>query len=121
MLTGKIYKEVNTGMSFRLTSQEAQIKKPRMGLLRFLGSIALLILVGVVVYSCVTSQNRINKLNAQLEELSAETTAMNDEAEKIQIMLTDDEKRAEYIEEVARRDFGYIKPNERIVYLVPKS
>lgn len=108
-------------MSFRLTSQEAQIKKPRMGLLRFLSGIAMLIIVGFVVYSCVTSQNRINALSAQLEELSYQTTAMNDEAEKIQLMLTDEDKRAEYIEEVARRDFGYIKPNERIVYLVPTT
>lgn len=92
-----------------------------MGLLRFLSSIALLIIVGFVVFSCVTSQNRINSLNAELEDLANKTVAMNDEAEKIQLMLTDDEKKAEYIEELARRDFGYIKPNERIVYLVPTS
>lgn len=108
-------------MSLKLTSQEAQIKKPRMGLLKVLSGVALLIIVGFVVYSCVTSQSRINVLNTQYEELSEKTAAMNDEAEKIQIMLTDDEKRAEYIEEIARRDFGFIKPNERIVYLVPTA
>lgn len=108
-------------MSFTLKSQEAQIKKPRMGLLKFLGSIAMLIIVAFVVHSCVTSQAEMNTLEAQLQDLTYQTEVMNDEAEKIRLTLIDDDKRAEYIEEIARRDFGYIKPNERIVYLVPTS
>ena len=53
--------------------------------------------------------------NKEIEELSGQVEEMQSENQEMERFL-DDENHDEYYEKIAREDYGYAKPGERVFY-----
>lgn len=76
-------------------------------LLAFLGLAWLLFSPGNGVLSVFSTKSELRKLQAETDELSRENAVLEAEINKMK-------NDPAYLEEVARRDFGLLKPNERV-------
>lgn len=78
--------------------------------------IAALIVVIVFIffgYTIASQRSDIARLKNEKQEVSQQLDAQNKENEELQAILDSDDKEA-YIEEKAREDYNYVKPNEQV-------
>lgn len=108
-------------MSFKLRSTEVREKKQRHGFVYFLAMIAVILFAGYAVINVVNSQITIRENMKKLDELKAETKAIEENNEQITAYLEDKNKLNEYIEDIARNKLDYANPDERIYMLVPTA
>lgn len=108
-------------MSFKLRSTEVREKKQHHGFVYFLAMIAVIVFAGYAVINVVNSQITIRENMKKLEELKAETNAIEENNAQITAYLEDEDKLNEYIENIARDKFDYAKPDERIFMIVPSA
>jgi cell division protein FtsB len=76
-------------------------------LLTVLGLAWLLFSPGTGLLSVFSTRSELQKLKAETAELSRENAVLEAEINKMK-------NDPAYLEEVARRDFGLLKPNERV-------
>ena len=108
-------------MSFKLRSTEAREKKQRHGFVYFLAMTAVILFAGYAVLNVVNSQITIRENMKKLDELKAETKAIEENNAQITAYLEDKDKLNEYIENIARDKFDYANPDERIFTIVPTA
>ncbi len=72
-----------------------------------LGLAWLLFNPGSGVLSLLREKGELKKMSAETIELSRQNTSLEEEIDKLQ-------NDAVYLEEVARRDYGLLKPHERV-------
>ncbi len=76
----------------------------------------ILISASVIGYSVFRSNmQKAEELNKQVAEVSQEISQMEQENAQIKEILEDDD-HYEYFQEIAREDYGYCKPGEKIYY-----
>lgn len=94
---------------------EAKPKKKKFRKVHFLW--VLLVLVAVVFVFGSLAQNfiELGELNDKIDEINQEITELDKESAEIQEIL-DDETHEEYFEKIAREEYGYCKPGEKVYY-----
>lgn len=86
----------------------------------FITYIVLTLIVGYAAFLLISTQTEISQKQNQYENLHTQLTdieTVNDQLER----YTEEENRAEYMEEVARDKLDYAHPRERIYYIIPTS
>lgn len=108
-------------MSFKLKSGEARENKKRHGFVNFLAMIAVLVFTGFAIVNIIKDQISIRENKQKLDELTAQTKAVQENNEQITAYLEDEDKLNEYIENMARTKLDYANGDERIFYIVPAA
>lgn len=108
-------------MSFKLKSNEARENKKRHGFVYFLAMVAVLVFAVYAVFNVVKDQITIRESMQELNRLTAETKAIEENNEQIIAYLENEDKLNEYIENMARDKLDYAKADERIFYVVPAA
>lgn len=75
----------------------------------------ILAFVGVIAVGCIMNYAQAANNNKEIEELSGQVEEMQSENQEMERFL-DDENHDEYYEKIAREDYGYAKPGERVFY-----
>ncbi|MBQ7295676.1 MAG: septum formation initiator family protein [Clostridia bacterium] len=94
---------------------EAKPKKKKFRKVHFLWII--LVLGAVVFVFASLAQNFIEygQLKDEINDINQEITELDKESNEIQAIL-DDETHDEYFEKIAREEYGYCKPGEKVYY-----
>ncbi len=94
---------------------EAKPKKKKFRKVHFLW--VLLIVCAVVLVFGSLAQNfiELGELNGKIDEMNQEITDLDKESAEIQEIL-DDKTHDEYFEKIAREEYGYCKPGEKVYY-----
>lgn len=95
--------------------------KKRSGFVRIAAFSAVIIMGLFVVVSIVSSNMKISEYQKQLDELVAQTQAVEDSNAEISRYLEEDADLSEYIENAARDKLDYARSDERVYYVVPDS
>ena len=75
----------------------------------------ILAFVGVIAVGCIMNYAQAANNNKEIAELSDQVKEMQSENQEMERFL-DDENHDEYYEKIAREDYGYAKPGERVFY-----
>ncbi len=77
----------------------------------------LIAVMGFMVLFGKISSNfiKLNELNKEYETVSNSISQLNAESAEIQEIL-DEENHDEYFEKIAREEYGYCKPGEKVYY-----
>ena len=82
-------------------------------------SILLLLLVlafvGVIAVGCIMNYAQAAANHREIDEISEEVSEAQAENEELERFLKD-ENHDEYYEKIAREEYGYAKPGERVFY-----
>ena len=100
-----------------LVLQKNAAKQP--GRVKSKHSILLLLLilafVGVIAVGCIMNYAQALNNNKQVTELESEVSELQKENEELQRFL-EDKNHDEYYEKIAREEYNYAKPGERVFY-----
>jgi cell division protein FtsL len=86
--------------------------KPKHSILLLL---LILAFVGVIAVGCIMNYVQAANNNRQATELQSEVSELKKENEELQRFL-EDENHDEYYEKIAREEYNYAKPGERVFY-----
>lgn len=86
--------------------------KPKHSILLLL---VLLAFVGIIAVSCIMNYAQASNNNKQATKLQSEVSALQKENEELKRFL-EDENHDEYYEKIAREEYNYAKPGERVFY-----
>ncbi len=77
----------------------------------------LLLVMGFMVLFGKISSNyaKLNELNKEIAAIEQSITDLDKESDEIQEIL-DEENHDEYFEKIAREEYGYCKPGEKVYY-----
>ena len=89
--------------------KEVKARKVKKSTLIRIGLIALCI---YMVAMLIITQTKINDRNRQQETLKEQIVLQQLKNEKMRLALEEDDP--EYIEQIAREEFGYVKPGEKV-------
>ena len=71
--------------------------------------------VGVIAVGCILNYAQAANNKNKITELSNEVSEVKSENEELERFL-EDENHDEYYEKIAREEYGYAKPGERVFY-----
>ena len=108
-------------MSLRLRSDEATTPRKRHSILKMLAFTACVMVAVFVVASIVSTNISISSYEQQYEDIVAQTSAVEDSNDEIRRYLDENADLDEYIEDMARSKLDFVKPDERVYYVVPDS
>ncbi len=94
---------------------EAKPKKKRFRKVHFLWVI---LIIGAVVFVFASlAQNfiELGQIKDEINEINQEITELDKNSAQIQEIL-DDKTHEEYFEKIAREEYGYCKPGEKVYY-----
>lgn len=77
-----------------------------------------LLVVGMFVFvfgRISANYAKLDNLKDEINEIQQEITELDNESDKIQAIL-DEENHEEYFEKIAREEYGYCKPGEKVYY-----
>lgn len=94
---------------------EAKPKKKKFRKVHYLW--VLLVAVAVVFVFTSLAQNfiKLSGLKSQIGDINNEIIALDNESNEIQRIL-DDKDHKDYFEKIAREEYGYCKPGEKVYY-----
>lgn len=75
----------------------------------------ILAFVGVIAVGCIMNYAQAANNSRQATRLESEVSALQKENEELQRFL-EDENHDEYYEKIAREEYGYARPGERVFY-----
>lgn len=81
----------------------------------FLLAALIIAFVGVIAISCALNYAQAAKNNREAEGISEQCSEVKKENEELERFL-EDKNHDEYIEKIAREEYGYAKPGERVYY-----
>lgn len=93
------------------TKQSGRIKSKHSVLLLLL----ILAFVGVIAVGCIMNYAQAANNNKQVTKLQGEVSQLQQENEELQHFL-EDKNHDEYYEKIAREEYNYAKPGERVFY-----
>ena len=75
----------------------------------------ILAFVGIIAVGCIMNYTKAAANNKEIAALSEEVSEAQAENEELEHFL-EDENHDEYYEKIAREEYGYAKPGERVFY-----
>ena len=69
----------------------------------------------VVIGTCITNYSKAAEYKEQAQKVSQEISSLNKETSEIAVTLQK-ENHDEYFEKIAREEYGYCKPGEKVFY-----
>ena len=101
-------------MAVRNINEAKPKKKPRRKM-HFLWGFIIVCATMFVLGSLALNLIEYNRLVEENEQLTQEMTELDKESAEIQSIL-DSENHDEYFEKIAREEYGYCKPGEKVYY-----
>ncbi len=98
-------------MQKKATKQTGKAKQKHSLLLLLL----ILAFVGVIAVGCIMNYAQAANNARQATQMESEVSALQKENEELQHFL-EDENHDEYYEKIAREEYGYARPGERVFY-----
>lgn len=95
-------------------------KSSRRGKLPFIFAFAAFVALTYAVVNLIAMQVEIAQKTAEYEELSSKLYELRTRNEMLERYVKDDSK-LEYVEQIARSEFNYSYPDEKIYYFVPSN
>ena len=105
-------------MSLKQPSGKVRENYKRHGFIRFLAFAAVIVAVVFVGYTIISDNISIRENEQKLQELTAQTEAMEAKNEQITGYLENDKNLEAYIEEIARDKLDFANGDERIFYVI---
>lgn len=87
-------------------------KNKRFSLTRFIGKVTFLFLVVSMLVSIVSNEIEVAAKKQELEEIEAQVIAQQADNEELALLIASGE--TEMVERVAREEYDYAAPNERV-------
>lgn len=103
-------------MPLKLKSEPVSKKKRE----SFFTYAVFLLIVGYAAYLLISTQTEISRKQSQYDSLHTQLTELENVNEQLS-HYTEEENKAEYMEQIARDKLDYAHPRERIYYIIPTS
>lgn len=95
-------------------------KKKRKNFPNFLFKTVLFLGLCYVAFSLIQIQVQISEDKAELNRINSKLSVVQQENQVLG-HFTNGENINQYVEKIAREKLGYAKPDERVVYIIPKT
>lgn len=94
---------------------EAKPKKKKFRKTRLLWILVVVCTFLLAVFQIVANCKKIDDMNDKIDTMKQDITAMDEQSSDIESILNG-ENQDEYFEKIAREEYGYCKPGEKVFY-----
>ncbi|MBQ3136418.1 MAG: septum formation initiator family protein [Clostridia bacterium] len=102
-------------MSVRNFNEAKKAKKKEIRIVHIFTALVIVAMTALLISQCVTNYARAAEYNRKAEEIENLATSISMESSEISETLKEENRQA-YFEKIAREEYGYCKPGEKVYY-----
>lgn len=102
-------------MAVKNFDEAKKAKKKEIKIVHIVTAFVVVAMTALLVSQCVTNYARAAEYNRKAEEVENLCTSISMESSEISETLKEENREA-YFEKIAREEFGYCKPGEKVYY-----
>ena len=102
-------------MAIRSFVEAKKAQKKEVKIVHILIAFVVIVMTALLFTQCVTNYAYAAEFNAEADELESMATSISVESSEIAETLKEENHQA-YFEKIAREEYGYCKPGEKVYY-----